>query len=404
MKPIIFIPGIEATTLVDSNSFDFEIKWNAYDNLATSLGTKIMGPYIEEKLQENPLYDENERHIIERNHIAHLPYEKTIYNFALKFKDDPVYLYGYDWRLSNAENGKRLVTYVEYLKKKLGKNNIQGFRFVTHSMGGLVFSCYLTELKGNFCDIDKAAICAPPFKGSPYAIIHLIKGDGGIKSFLNKIFGRSEDIRKVVRTYPSLLELSPCYDNSMVYEDDQKPLDLTRLDNWQSNICDDIQPLFEARLSALATFRNEQLCKLSGLPAELRSKMIIIAGSKDKTITKLQVIRKKDNINNFVRLDNMGFDSGDGTVPLNSSTIYTDSIRTIEVEKENLFAELGDNVDFHGFFLRDSRVQNIVIRMFDDRIKSTLKSDKKINELFGSKDKDWWESIGTSVRNISSFK
>jgi hypothetical protein len=402
MKPIIFIPGIEATSLVDSNSFDFEIKWNAYDTLSTSIGTKIMGTYIEEKLQTNALYDENINHIIERNHIAHLPYEKTIFNINAKFKSDPVYLYGYDWRLSNAENGKRLVSYVEYLKNKLGRNNIQGFRFVTHSMGGLVFSCFLSALNGNFSDIDKVAICAPPFKGSPYAIVHLIKGDGGLKSFLNKVFGRNEDIRKVVRTYPSLLELAPWYENSMVYED-KKPLDLTRLDNWQSNIYDDIQPLFEARLAALKIFRNTQLCILSELPETLRAKMIIIIGSKDKTITKLNVIRKKENIKNFVSLDNMGIGSGDGTVPYESSTIYSNFVRTIEVEKENIFAELGDNVDFHGFFLRDSRVQNIVIRMFDDHIQSTLKSDSKANEYFGNKNKDWWESVGSSVKNISDL-
>lgn len=402
MKPIIFIPGIEATALVDSNTFDFDIKWNAYDTVWTSLGTKIAGPYIEDKLQLNPLYDQNVHTIVERGHISRLPYKKTILNIAEKFKNDPIYLFGYDWRLSNAVNGKRLAQYIEYLKNKLADNSIEGFRFVTHSMGGLVFSCYLSELKGNYTDIDKVVICAPPFRGSPYAVIHAVKGDGGLKSFLNKIFGHDDDIRKIVRTFPSLLELAPWYENSMLFEDNTA-VDLTDINHWQSNIWDDIQPLFEARLLALKEFRNNQLFDLSALPDTLRARMIIVAGSKDKTIVGLKVLKKKDNIKNFVLLDNMAKGSGDGTVPFASSTIYKDSIRTIEVQKESLMEEFGNNVDFHGLFLRDSRVQNIITRMFEDNIESALTRDKKINELFGSKNKDWWESIGDSVKSVSKF-
>ncbi|MCD0470360.1 triacylglycerol lipase [Flavobacterium sp. JAS] len=402
MKPIIFIPGIEATALVNANTFDFDVKWNAYDTIFTSLGTKISGPYIEEKLQQNPLYDQNINTIVERNHIARLPYDKTIYNIAAKFSGDPVYLFGYDWRLSNAVNGKRLAQYVEYLKNKLQDHSVEGFRFITHSMGALVFNCYLSELNGNYDDINKVVLCAPPFRGSPYAVIHAIKGDGGLKSFLSKIFGRNEDIRKVVRTYPSLLELAPWYENSMTF-DDNTPVDLTKLDHWQSNIWDDIQPLFEARLTALTDFRNRQLFDLSKLPDTLRSRMIIVVGSKDKTITGLKVLKKKENIKSFVQLDKLVTGSGDGTVPFDSSTIYKDSIRTIEVKKENLFLEFGNNIDFHGLFLCDSRVQNIINRMFDDNIQTAFTRDKKINELFGNKNKDWWESIGDSVKSVSTF-
>ncbi|ESU28709.1 hypothetical protein FLJC2902T_13000 [Flavobacterium limnosediminis JC2902] len=402
MKPIIFIPGIEATNLVDSNTFNFETKWNAYDTLLTSIGTTISGPYIEEKLQLNPLYDQNNNVIVERNHIARLPYEKTIRNIAEKYNSDPIYLFGYDWRLSNAVNGKKLAIFLEYLKNKLHKENLEGFRFVTHSMGALVFSCYLSELNENFGDINKVVLCAPPFRGSPYAIIHLIKGDGGVKSFLNKIFGRDEDIRKVVRTYPSLFELSPWYKNAMLFEDGTT-IDLTNINHWQSNIWDDIEPLFQARLKSLDDFKKTKMYDLSKLPEELRSKMIIIAGSKDKTVVGLKVIKKKGEIKSFIRLDDLVIGSGDGTVPFDSSTIYKDHIRTIEVQKEDIFSELGDNIDFHGMFLRDSRVQNIIVRMFDDNVQTTLERDKNSNQILGWKNKDWWESLGSSVKSLSKF-
>jgi hypothetical protein len=119
MTPVIFIPGIEATKLVDANSFGFEAVWKAFDTIGTSLQTKLMGPYLEERLQERPLYDERVQSIIERQSIARLPYEKTIVNLFRKLNTGrdithPVYLFGYDWRLSNVENGRRLGDFIQY--------------------------------------------------------------------------------------------------------------------------------------------------------------------------------------------------------------------------------------------------------------------------------------------------
>ncbi|AYN05150.1 hypothetical protein [Flavobacterium sp. 140616W15] len=59
MKPIIFIPGIQATSLVNSNTFDFNYIWNAYDTLGSSIGSSIFGAYINENLQFNPLRSRN---------------------------------------------------------------------------------------------------------------------------------------------------------------------------------------------------------------------------------------------------------------------------------------------------------------------------------------------------------
>lgn len=399
MKPIIFIPGIEATALVDANSFNFEVKWNAFDTAVNALQSQILGLHFSEKLQLNPLFDENINSVIERNHIARLPYEKTIYNISQKYPNSPVYLFGYDWRLSNQQNAKRLLKYIEYLKEKLSDKKPLKFQFVTHSMGALLFSCYLKELNGNYSDIDKVVMCAPPFKGSPYALVHMVKGDGGAKSFLNKIFGQNDDVRKVVRTFPSIFELLPWYDDSIVFEGGGN-VDLSKIINWQSNVYDDNPVLFQARLNELINFRSTYLTDFSKLPVDLRSRMIIIAGDSDKTISKIKVIKQKGSIKNFVRLDNMEISRGDGTVPIQSSTFYKDFVRTIIVKKENLFSELGDNLDFHGLFLRDSRVQNIIIRTLDDRIQSTIIRDPNVNKQMGAADRDWWDSIGESVKAL----
>lgn len=421
MSPIIFIPGIEATNLIDSNTFDFSNVWNAFDSLMTSVGTKITGTYIEQKLQQNALYDEKAEVIVERYHMARLPYEKSIANIKVKINEknkipDPVYLFGYDWRLSNAENGNRLDVFVKYLQQKLKDQQLEGFRFLTHSMGALVFSCYMNSLQ-NYEHINKAILCAPPFLGSPYAYVHMVKGDGGFKSFLNRLFGRDEDIRKVVRTYPSLYELLPVYDNALTFTDDGTAVSFLTKAAWQSNVYDDINDLFNQRLSELNLFRNAKpknpgLADLGALPSDVRQRMVIVAGAGENTVVHLQADKVNGKYQSFLRLDKLNDDTdahgnkidrnGDGTVPYVSSTIFKNAIRTLEVQKENFFDELSNSIDYHGLFLRDSRVQNIICRFFTTASNAANVSADDLAKLKG-KPAQMWYSIGDSVKNISPF-
>jgi len=394
MKPIIFIPGIEATSLVDSNSFDFEIRWNAFDTWGTAISNKITGPIIEDKLQLDPQFDEDINRIIERNHLARLPYEKSIRYIAQKFPKDPVYLFGYDWRMSNVKNAARLDTYVRYLQEKLKSNNVEGFRFITHSMGGLVFSCYLTQLGDDFTHIDKVVMCAPPFRGSPLSLVHMVKGDAGIKGFFRRIFGQRDDIRKVVRTYPSLFELLPWYPGAIKFTDGS-PVDLTKKDQWQSNIYRGNEELFQERLDKLVAFRDHNLKDFSQLPEDVRKRITVLAGNYDGTLIHLSVKQSGGETANYVQLDDLkSEDYGDGTVPFQSSAAFVVSVRTLEVKVQNFFKEFGDAVDFHGMFLTDSRVQNIICRALDD-------SPGGIS--YRQNHPEWWKSLDNSVVNISGF-
>lgn len=418
MKPLIFIPGIEATNLVDSNTFDFTNVWNAYDTVLTSVGAKITGPRINQRLQANALYDDRINAVVERSHMARLPYEKSIANIfdAINQKNkiaDPVYLFGYDWRLSNVENAKRLNQFVKYLQVKLKDQTLEGFRFLTHSMGALVFSCYL-KLQASYNHIEKIILCAPPFLGSPYPMIHMVKGDGGFKSFLNRVFGKDDDIRKVIRTYPSLYELLPFYDKAVTYTDDGTTLNFLKKEFWQSNVYDDdyMQGLFEQRLIDLEAFRNTNLMDFNKLPVDVRQRMVILVGSGDDTIVYMKADKENGKTKNFLRLDMLKekFDdhgnainrNGDGTVPYISSTWFKDAVRTIEIKKEDFFDELSNSIDFHGLFLRDSRVQNIISRFFTTASDAANSVNKDLTKLKG-KSAQMWYSIGDSVKNISPF-
>jgi len=391
MKSIIFIPGIEATALANVNSFDFNLLWNAFDTLGSSASSSLLGPYIEEGLQLEPIYDQDDNVIIERNHIARLPYESSLLNLRKKLGAN-IYIFGYDWRLSNVENGKRLKTYFYYLRKKLKKKNADNeFYFLTHSMGGLLFLNFVNELAdADFTNIKKVILAAPPLLGSPYALIHMIKGDGGVKSFFNHIFGRNEDVRKIMRTFPSVYELLPSYPNAITYTDGT-PVNLLDTNQWQSNISEsdpESSEIFENRVATLTEYRY---ISYERFHQYLTNKTIIVVGEGDDTSTWLAVSRQEESIRNFVLLDSVkiGYKSGDGTVPFISSTAYKNSIPTLAVKKENFFEQSAD-LSFHGLFLRDSRVQNIITRYFADNAYYNT-NNSNIQNLF---------SIGGGVRLV----
>lgn len=385
MHPIIFIPGIEATALANTNTFDFKLIWNAFDSLGTAASHKILGPHIEDSLLLDPLFDDKISSIIERHHIASLPYESALRSMRNQIKDAQIFLFGYDWRKSNIEIGKKLKEYVDYLKAKfsfMGYGPDVKFSFITHSMGALTFACFLNELKGDYSTIHKVALCAPPLRGSPYALQHMIKGAGGLRSFFSRTLGFDDSLRKVIRTYPSVYELLPWYDKALIKEDTGETLDITNKNNWQSNIYDDIEPLFSARLSALQTFHEHIRTAFYTLPKIVKEKIIIIAGIKDNTLTRLNIQSEYGTIKNFVDFKNTTETSGDGTVPEISATIYKDSMQTFIVEKDSFFNNPEDHIDYHGFFLKDSRVQNIVTRFMN---------------VPHSPKGTWWKSIGNDV-------
>jgi hypothetical protein len=139
--------------------------------------------------------------------------------------------------------------------------------------------------------------------------------------------------------------------------------------------------------------------------------MVILVGSGDDTVVYMKA-DKDARIANMLRLDMLkdkkdahgsALDrNGDGTVPYVSSTFFKDAIKTLEIQKENFFDELSNSIDYHGLFLRDSRVQNIISRFFTANANAANVSDSDLTKLKG-KPAQMWYSIGDTVKNISPF-
>src|SRR5690348_17542274 len=62
-------------------------------------------------------------------------------------------------------------------------------------------------------------------------------------------------------------------------------------------------------------------------------------------------------------------------------TVSTFFPYTTLFRSENFFDELSNNIDYHGLFLRDSRVQNIIGRFFTTNANAANVSDSDLTKL-----------------------
>ena len=373
---IIFIPGIKATALSNINSFDYNLMYNNYDTLGGAISSTALGVRFDEQLQLNPKYDYSSGTIIERNHIMTYPYKNSM-NDINDYTGELIYLFGYDWRKSNVDNAVELSRFIENLKGKLGETS---FSFITHSMGAMIMGCYLKSLNENYSIIKKIVYTAPPFRGGLEAIKHMALGNGGLRGFLNM----DEGSRKAIRTYPAIYELAPWYNGAVTNAAGDKSLDLTAQGHWQTSIWDDLTELFDNRIQSMKDFRDNQFMDLNTLPAELKSRIIIVAGKGSDTMQSVKLLPdpEKADILYFDFKGGDHSDDGDSTVPLSSSTIYKDTIKTFVVDRGSLFHEGLTTVSYHALFLTHSKVLNIVKRF--------LKGN--------TQDNDWFKSIGDDVK------
>lgn len=371
--PIILIPGIQGTKLVNSNTLNFDTIWSAVQIKYETI--------YDLALKQDSRFEQMPKSIIERSDVEDLAYRDAVSVFEKK-TTMPVYIFGYDWRKSSAETAKYLAKYVEFLKEKL---SVHSFNFITHSMGGMVFSCYLKNLQGDYDVIDHAVLAACPFEGSVMALISLTVGEGGSRF---PLFNSKDEFRKIARTFPSVFELCPTYKDAVLFENGSG-FDLFNPDHWQSNIGDDDRGMFFDRLSHLKAFRDRQnpaMLNLGYLPESVREKFLIIAGEGENTKKKVIVQPQSPDgrAKNFFKFDSADADgkNGDGAVPLESAAIYKNDILTLAVQKK------WTDLSMHALFLNDGRIQTLITRFLMNTISEN------------PADSSWWSVLDGSVRQV----
>lgn len=371
--PTILIPGIQGTKLVNTNTLNFDTIWSAIKSKYETI--------YDLALKQDSRFEVSPTSIIERSDVEDAAYCDAVHIIEKK-TNSPVYIFGYDWRKSSSETASHLASYIEYLKQKL---SVKTFNFVAHSMGAMVFSCYLKQLQGNYETVDHAVLAAVPFKGSVRALIALTVGEGGIRF---PLFNSNDEFRKIARTFPSVFEMCPTYQNAVVFENGTA-VDLFNPNHWQSNIGDDEWGMFLDRVSQMKTFwdsHNPAMLNLRDLPQEVKKKFLILAGVGEKTKKKVIVQPQSPdgrvkNFFNFDSPDSEGID-GDGSIPLESASIYKDDIVTLAVSKK------WTDLAMHPLFLNDGRVQTLITRFLSNNTSDIAPGTP------------WWSVLDGSVLQV----
>ncbi|MBP1468741.1 hypothetical protein EYB53_023705 [Candidatus Chloroploca sp. M-50] len=176
---------------LNSNSFR-NIKANApiwnvlgrdvYGDMISMLTNGANG-FVEYKIDGDPA----------RRTLAGCQYEEQRNN------NPTLFVFAYDWRLSNEVNAARLDEYVQCIRKFYGAS--ARVNLLTHSMGGLVARRFIIEHPDA---VDQVMNVAPPFVGAPQAISSILFGEllwwGGIGATTYK---------DLVENFPGPHELLP---------------------------------------------------------------------------------------------------------------------------------------------------------------------------------------------------
>jgi len=213
---IIFVPGIKGTKLVDTYPTDFKVRW--------SLEDMVVGNIFEDTLDfelKEGLYDVDDTHLFREWELINHAYERIIERLR-KWITPQLYTFPYDWRKPIEWNAKRLNAFIEHVKGKLKASGRDStVSFFTHSMGGLVLRSALGLRKPKpFEGIGRIAFIAPPFRGSCGIPKVLIAGEK------NGWFSDEEDFRKLARSFPSVYQMIPSFENAAVTVKDGKQLNL----------------------------------------------------------------------------------------------------------------------------------------------------------------------------------
>jgi pimeloyl-ACP methyl ester carboxylesterase len=391
-NPVIVIPGITATDLVDDYPLKVDEIWTmvfnkSYDRVALhpdDLRYEAVEPAHVVAGQVFPIY---------RDLIRALRHELS----PRADQPTPVFAFPYDWRMDVRSTAARLGEFVDEViaRTRLLKHyaNADDLKvdLVGHSMGGLVITEYLASRRRQ-SRVGRVATVGTPFLGSIEAIVKITTG-------MSLITGPEprEREREAARVTPALYQLFPSYPGATV-DAGGADIDIFDCDNIQKSIVDSLTEfvrlysvstrsadrrtraieILEEMLASAASHRalvNDFRTSDAGLRQD---DWLAIIGVGEKTRIEMSiedaggkprfVIEADQFVNEYGRRRD-SLRTGDGTVPLAGAIPpFLSATRLVCVKDDDLeFLELRDRLmaglgGFHGILPRINLVQRLVTR------------------------------------------
>ncbi len=392
-NPVIVIPGITATELLDDYPLKTEDVWSMIFNKDY------------ERIALHP--DDLRYEAIEPAHV--FPGRAfSIYNDLIKAlrhelssqadKPTPVFAFPYDWRIDVRLTAKALGEFVKEviartkLLKHYAKASNLKVDLVGHSMGGLIICEYLSQTKAQ-SQVGRVATIGTPFLGSIEAIVKIATG----MSLLSGTEPRERE-REAARVTPAVYQLFPSYKNAALSKDGNQ-VNLFNPANMQGSILDSLAEFVRLyAVDTLSTDRRKQAEKIlkqllncgkehranirnfNPVSAEIKKQnWLAIVGVGQETRIQLTVGRLQgkprfeindDQFTNDLDSENpTSRKTGDGTVPLlGAIPPFLEEDQIVCVTKgdlglfeirDKLLIELGG---FHGLLPAVNLVQRLTIK------------------------------------------
>ena len=392
-NPVIVIPGITATNLIDDYPLQADEIWTMvfnkeYDRVALhpdDLRYEAIEPAHVVAGRVFPIYDDLIRAL--RHELS--PHAD---------KPTPVFAFPYDWRMDVCRSAEKLGAFVQEvisrtrLLKHYAKAGDIKVDLVGHSMGGLVLSEYLAQ-SGRRASVGKVVTIGTPFLGSLEAIVKIATG-------MSLITGPNprEREREAARVTPALYQLFPSYAGATT-DAAGAQVDVFDCENIQSSIVDSLTEF--VRLYSVSTRSADRRTRAIEILEEMlgnakrhrrtieafrtsdaglrQDDWLAILGVGEKTRVQMTinkdahgprfVIDEKQFVNELGRQNRKSVRTGDGTVPLaGAMPPFLPSSRLVCVSDNDLeFLELRDRLliglgGFHGLLPRINVVQRLVMK------------------------------------------
>ncbi|MGI9261978.1 MAG: lipase/acyltransferase domain-containing protein [Woeseiaceae bacterium] len=397
-NPVIVIPGITATDLVDDYPLKADEIWTMvfnkeYNRVALhpdDLRYEAVEPAHVVAGQVFPIYSDL---------IRALRHELS----ARADQPTPVFAFPYDWRMDIRATAGKLGDFIDEViaRTKLLKHYARAddlkVDLVGHSMGGLVITEYLSQRRRQSA-VEKVATIGTPYLGSIEAIVKVTTGMSLITGPEPK-----EREREAARVTPSLYQLFPSYEGATT-DIDGANVDMFDANNMQASIVDSlaefvrlysvstrssqrreraVEILEEMLANAKRHRRNVERFKLSdagirrddwlaviGIGERTRVEMTVNKNSGDTRF----VIDKTQFVNEISKTSDEISRTGDGTVPLAAAIPpFLPATRPVCVKDSDLeFLELRDRImvgvgGLHGLLPGINLVQRLVTKHLNPR-------------------------------------
>ncbi len=358
-RPTIVIPGIQGSTLENFYPLTPETTWST----ARVVESHVVAPDFDALALDDPADADLTRIVVTRpSALLNAAYAPLVSGLRGR-RDVPAYLFPYDWRYSNVQSAQALVRFVRQLQRKPIDGWDRTFDFVVHSMGGLVLRAFLDEWRKAGPDplpVGRVVFIATPHLGSLDAVEALISGEA-------VLFGGRKEIRKLLRTFPSVYELLPRFEGAVMRDD--APLDIFDEQNWQENVTDtrqrqdDDYGVVQAHLANAKAVLTAMPDPAADLP---RDNLLVIFGANlNSTKVRVLVTSPEGKPKNWYDFDDAEKGLGDDVVPFISAQIpgvASVEIRTEDVSYFNPVQRGLASVDLHAFLPALDEVATIVGR------------------------------------------